>query len=147
MGKVSINQSLSLQVVHDYVNKWQYATFKARLASKRHLWINVDLSNPIDPFFFFFSWSTHDGLVVGSFRSRQHLMLISGWVPTCFVYCVILGLRLVLRCWASGARWLVHTKMDVIRRAALRIASALPKMAKNLRNAEMLHSWKIIKKI
>ena len=33
--------------MRDYVNKWRHITSKARVASQRHLWINVDLSNPI----------------------------------------------------------------------------------------------------
>ena len=37
---------MSIQVVGDNVNKRQYATSKAQLASQRHLLINVDLSNP-----------------------------------------------------------------------------------------------------
>ena len=34
--------------MYDTVNKRRYVTSKARLASQRHLWMNVDLSNPIN---------------------------------------------------------------------------------------------------
>ena len=47
MGRVSINNSLSLQVVRDYVNIC-YFTFVAGVASQLHLSINLDLSNPIN---------------------------------------------------------------------------------------------------
>ena len=50
VGRVSISysikQSLSFQVLHDYVNTHWYFTSKARVASQRHLSINLDLLNP-----------------------------------------------------------------------------------------------------
>ena len=51
MGGVSIdkliNQSLSLQVMDDYVNWRWFFTSVAQVALQRHLLINSDLSDPI----------------------------------------------------------------------------------------------------
>ena len=51
MGSISINnsinQSLSLQEVRDYVNVCYPFTAEARLAFQRHLLINLDLFNPM----------------------------------------------------------------------------------------------------
>ena len=51
MGRVSINHSinlsLSLQLVRDYVTRCWHFTAEARVASQRHLSNNLDLSNPI----------------------------------------------------------------------------------------------------